>query len=57
MVAVIVIVTEVLACTTPSQVTVLAPTVAVAVPLVAEAETNISAAGSTSVNSWPGLSC
>jgi hypothetical protein len=40
----------------PFQVTVLVPTLASAVPLDADAETRVTCAGSTSVNSSPGLS-
>ena len=55
-VAVIVIVTELFAAIEPLQVTVFVPIVATAVPLVAVADTRASCAGSTSVNSLPGLS-
>jgi len=55
-VAVIVIVTEPPAGIAPFHVTVLVPTLATAVPLVAVAETSDRADGSTSVNSFPGLS-
>ena len=51
-------VTESFAGTTPFQVTVFVPVLAVAVPPLALAPTSVkSAGGSTSVNSFPGLSC
>ena len=55
MVAWMVMVTEAPAAMLPFQCTVLPPVVAV--PLVAEAPVRVSDAGSTSVNSSPGLSC
>ena len=56
-VAWMVTVTEPPAGTTPSQVTVLVPTLAVAVPAVAEALTRVSCEGRTSVSSGPVLFC
>ncbi len=56
-VAWMVTVTEPWAGMLPSQVTVLVATVATAVPEVALALTSVSCEGSTSVSSWPGLSC
>ena len=56
-VASIVMVTVSFAGTTPFQVTVFVPIVAVAVPPLALAATSVKSAGSTSVNSFPGLSC
>src|SRR4051812_40271761 len=51
-----VIVTDASGASEPFQVTVLVAAVAVAVPLVALADTSVSCAGSTSVSSAPGLS-
>ena len=56
-VALMVIVTDAPAASDPFQVTVLVPTFATAVPLVAVAETRSSVAGSTSINSSVGLFC
>ena len=55
-VAVMVIVTESEASIRPFQVTVFVPTLAVAVPVVASAETKVRSGDNTSVNSAPGLS-
>ena len=57
MVASMLMVTESPAGTTPFQVTVLVPVLAVAVPALELAATSVKSVESISVNSLPGLSC
>ena len=56
-VALIVMITVSSPGTTPFHVTVLVPVFATAVPEVAKADVRVNCAGSTSTNSFPGLSC